>query len=78
LLLKYKLRFSVLNPFVEAGVVPRTITGRVVGTTQTDYITLGSPSTSSFPTSYSPSVGFIAGGGLQFNLGHLRLAPQVR
>ena len=28
--------------------------------------------------SYSPSVGFVAGGGLQFNLGHLRLAPQMR
>ena len=30
------------------------------------------------PLSYSPSVGFVAGGGLQFNLGRLRLAPQVR
>jgi len=78
LLLKYKLRFSVLNPFVEAGVVPRTITGRAVLTGQTDFITLGPPSTSSLATNYSPSVGFIAGGGLQFNLGHLRLAPQVR
>jgi hypothetical protein len=62
LLLKYKLRFPVLNPFVEAGVAPRTISGRVVSTGQ----------------SYSPSVGFVAGGGLQFNLGRLRLAPQVR
>jgi hypothetical protein len=32
----------------------------------------------SVPLSYSPSVGFVAGGGLQFNLGHLRLAPQIR
>lgn len=78
LLLKYKLRFSVLNPFIEAGVAPRTISGRVVGTVQADDITLSPPSSSSFPASYSPSVGFVAGGGLHFNLGHLRLAPQVR
>jgi hypothetical protein len=80
LLLKYKLRFSALKPFVEAGVAPRTISGRVAGTGQ---VSLNPPATTpplgpSFPTSYSPSVGFVAGGGLQFNLGHLRLAPQVR
>jgi opacity protein-like surface antigen len=78
LLLKYNLRVSVLHPFVEAGVAPRTITGRGVGTFQTDGYTLSPPSITSFPASYSPSVGFLAGGGLQFNLGHLRLAPQVR
>jgi hypothetical protein len=69
LLLKYKLRFSVLSPFVEAGVAPRTISGRVVS---------AGPFGPSVPLSYSPSVGFVAGGGLQFNLGHLRLTPQVR
>ena len=78
LLLKYKRRFSVLNPFVEAGVAPRTITGRVVGTFQSDGFTLGPPSATSFPATYSQSVGFVTGGGLQFNLGHLGLAPQVR
>ena len=80
LLLKYKLRVSAINPFVEAGVAPRTISGRVAGTSQ---VSLNTPDTTpplgpSVPTSYSPSVGFVAGGGLQFNLGHLRLAPQVR
>ena len=62
-LLKYNLRWWVLHPFVEAGVAPRTISGKVVGT---------------FPASYGPSVGFVASGGLQFNRGRLRLAPQVR
>jgi hypothetical protein len=80
LLLKYKLRYSALNPFVEAGVAPRTIGGRVAGTEQ---ISLNTPATTpplglSAPITYSPSVGFVAGGGLQFNVGHLRLAPQVR
>jgi hypothetical protein len=80
LLLKYKLRFPVLNPIVEAGVAPRTISGRVVSAGQTDLFGLGPPSPfgPSVPLSYSPTVGFVAGGGLQFNLGHLRLAPQVR
>jgi hypothetical protein len=80
LLLKYKLRFSALNPFVEAGVAPRTIGGRVVSTAQSDLSGLGPPQPfgPSIPLSYSPSVGFVAGGGLQFNLGRLRLAPQVR
>ena len=80
LLLKYKLRFPVLHPFVEAGVAPRTISGRVAATGQ---ISLNTPATTpplgpSVPISYSPSVGFVAGGGIQFNLGRLRLAPQVR
>jgi hypothetical protein len=80
LLLKYKLQFPVLHPFAEAGVAPRTISGRVVSTGQTDLFGLGPPSPfgPSVPLSYSPSVGFVAGGGLQFNLGRLRLAPQVR
>jgi hypothetical protein len=79
LLLKYKLRWSGLNPFVEAGVAPRTISGRYVEASETALTppTL-SPSGPSFPASYSPSVGFVAGGGLQFDVGHLRLAPQVR
>src|ERR1700678_2930413 len=73
LLLKYKLRFSALNPFIEAGVAPRTISGRVAGTVQISLSTPGPPGPvgPSVPLSYSPSVGFVAGGGLQFNLGPL-------
>ncbi len=80
-LLKYKLRFAVLHPFVEAGVAPRTISGRVAETSQTDLSTpVGPPPPLGprVPVSYSPSVGFVAGGGLRFNLGQLGLAPQVR
>ena len=78
-LLKYKLRFSSLTPFVEAGIAPRTITGRVIGTVQSDYLTLSPPSSPTvLPAGYSPTVGFVAGGGLQFKLGHLHLEPQVR
>ncbi len=80
LLLKYNLRLPVLHPFVEAGVAPRTISGRGSGADQLSLTTPVSPPQlgRSFPISYSPSVGFVAGGGLQFDLGHLRFAPQVR
>jgi hypothetical protein len=80
LLLKHKLRFSVLNPFIEAGVAPRTITGTVAGAVQVSLTPPSPPSALGprVPMGYSPSVGFVVGGGLQFNPGHLRLAPQVR
>jgi hypothetical protein len=80
LLLKYSPRFPGLHPFVEAGVAPRTISGRVAGTAQLSFSPPASPGPvgPSIPLSYSPTVGFVTGGGLQFNLGHLRLAPQVR
>jgi hypothetical protein len=81
LLLKYNLRFAPLHPFVEAGVAPRTISGSFAETSQVALSTpVGPPPPfgPSVPVSYSPSVGFVAGGGIQFSLGHLRLAPQVR
>lgn len=77
-LLKYKLRSSALSPFVQAGVAPRTIGGRVVGTFQTYGYSLSPPYPTHNSVSYSPSVGFVAGAGLQLDLGHLRLAPQAR
>lgn len=79
LLLKYKLRLPGLHPFVEAGVESRTMSGRYVEAYEIALTPPAlSPSGPSLPLSYSPSVGFVAGGGLQFNLGRLRLAPQVR
>jgi hypothetical protein len=81
LLLRYNLRFPVLHPFVEAGVAPRTISGKVAVSDQTELSTpLGPPPPfgPSVPLSHSPTVGFVAGGGLQFNLGYLGLAPQLR
>lgn len=78
LVLKYKLRWSAVNPFVEAGVAPRTMSGRYIGTFQYDLATLGPPATTSGSENYGPSVGFVAGGGLQFTVGRLGVAPQVR
>jgi hypothetical protein len=80
-LLKYKLGVPALQPFIEAGVAPRTMSGSVAVAGQTSLTTpVGPPGPlgPSVPLSYSPSVGFVAGGGLQFNLGRLRLTPQAR
>ena len=79
-LVKYKVRLHALDPFVEAGVAPRTINGRSAYAAQ---VSLNTPTTTpplgpSVPVSYSPSAGFVAGGGVQVNLGRLRLAPQLR
>ena len=51
LLLKYKLQRLAVDPFLEAGVAPRTMTGRVTGTSQTDFVTLSPPSTFTSPAS---------------------------
>jgi len=77
-LLKYRLPFPAIQPFVEAGVSPRTMHGQSNGTLQFDVVTLGAPSLTSFPADYSPTVGFVAGGGVRFNIGHLRISPQLR
>ena len=79
LLLKYKRRFSVLYPFVEAGVAPRTISGAAVAGSITSLTPPTTPiPTSTLSNSYGPSVGFVVGGGLEFNWGRLGLAPQLR
>jgi len=36
------------------------------------------PFSSTVKTNWSPSLGIVAGGGVQFGIGRLRLAPEVR
>jgi hypothetical protein len=77
-LLKYRLRGRAMNPFVEMGVTPRTMRGRITDISQDAFSGLGPPSSSTYATSYSPTVGFVSGGGIEFHVGHISLAPQVR
>ncbi len=67
LLLKFKLPFPLIKPFVEAGYAPRVIDGTV------HYNTNGSTDAEHFT-----SQGLVVGGGVQFGIGRLRLAPAVR
>ena len=79
LLLKYQLRIPAVHPFVEAGVAPRTMSGRVAVAGQVSLTPpVAPPFGPSAPVSFSPSVGFVGGGGFQFTLGRVRLAPQAR
>ena len=79
LLIKYNLPFPVIKPFIEAGYAPRWIQG----TERTNYVLiLPQPlhaSGSVFGgTNWPVSQGFVAGGGVQFGIGRLLVAPAVR
>jgi len=80
-LLKYRPRFPILRPFVEAGVAPRLMSGATVDSTYTsvDFLTGAVTSGRSHGSAdWSNSVGTVVGGGVQFSAGRLRLAPEVR
>jgi hypothetical protein len=68
MLLKYRLPFPLLKPFVEAGYAPRVINGTIHSFAN------GITQSTDWPTSQ----GFVIGGGVQFGIGRLRLSPAVR
>jgi hypothetical protein len=68
MLLKYRLPFPLLKPFVEAGYAPRVINGTI------HYFANGTTPSTDWPTSQ----GVVIGGGVQFGIGRLRLSPAVR
>jgi hypothetical protein len=80
-LLKYKLPVPKIKPFAEAGMAPRVISGNIA---ESGSSLLGGPGGVLTPFSdtlkmnIDASYGFVAGGGVQFNIGRLRLSPEVR
>jgi hypothetical protein len=68
LLLKYRLPFPLIKPFLEAGYAPKVVNGSV------HYDSNGTTQSTNFPTTQ----GIVAGGGVQFGIGRLRLSPAVR
>ena len=80
-LLKYKPGKSSIKPYIEAGVSPRLMNGvsdDVSGYTM-DSVTGATIYVHSHGTTdWSNSVGAVFGGGVQFSLGSLRLAPELR
>jgi hypothetical protein len=80
MLLKYKLHTPLIKPFIEAGVAPRSLSGTLSQTGATTNIQTGqqTPFSRKYSTSWDASVGIVAGGGVQFGLGRLRLSPEVR
>ena len=80
-LLQYKLPLPAIKPYIEAGYAARVIHGF------NDYYAaayLGGGQFSTFythsheDTNYDNSQGFVAGAGVGFAIGHLRLSPEFR
>jgi len=79
-LLKYKLPVFKVKPFAEVGLAPRSISGTISESGFSVNIPTGqqTPFSGSSKTGWSSSVGVVAGGGVQFGVGRLRLSPEVR
>lgn len=80
LLLKYKLPTRLVKPFVEAGLAARSISGTISETGASINIMTGqeTPYGGTRKASFNSSLGVVAGGGVQFGIGRLRLSPEVR
>ena len=78
MLFRYRLPVPAIKPFLEAGYAPRIIHGAVAS----DYIQLfptrGPLQHSTEGTHWPVSHGIVAGAGVQFGIGRLRLSPMVR
>lgn len=75
MLLKYRLPFPLIQPFVEAGYAPRVMNGTIstLNTSASPPVQLQA-SSELWPTSQ----GLVIGGGVQFAIGRLRVSPGVR
>jgi hypothetical protein len=80
LLVKYKLGVPAIKPFFEVGAAPRTISGNISQVGSSVNIPNGGqiPFANHFKTNWSATVGVVAGGGVQFRIGRLRLSPELR
>ena len=80
MMLKYKLPFSKIKPFAEIGLAPRTISGTARGIGTNFNIDTGQTTTANYTFSrdWGASLGVVVGGGAQFEIGRLRLSPELR
>jgi hypothetical protein len=76
-LIKYRLPFLALRPFLELGYAHRVIHGSINVNFVCCYPVPGSTQTTA-STQYPGSDGIVTGGGVQFGIGRLRLSPVVR
>lgn len=78
ILRKYRLPVPLPKPFVEVGYAPRVIDGTIASSFQTLFPAITQVQYSTSDTSWPVSQGIVVGGGVQFGMGRLRLAPVVR
>lgn len=80
ILAKYYLRLPMVKPFALAGMAPRSVTGTIYeyGDSINGNTGAVTPFSETMKTNWSPTLGFVAGGGIRVSLGRLQLSPQVR
>jgi len=81
LLARYRIRLPGIRPFAEAGWAPRITHGSE--DLSGSYLSQLNPATYTYysgrtPTDWPTTHGVVAGGGIQFALGRLQVAPEVR
>lgn len=83
LLAKYRFRTSVVRPYLDSGIAWDLVGGSSTATTTVFHLEpLGPPttttSTDGLGAQHDLATGFVAGGGLEFHAGVLRIAPEIR
>lgn len=78
ILLKWRVPSRAVKPFVEAGYAPRIVAGSIVRHTTGVYPIAPGETFSGYYATWSNDNGFVAGGGMEFALGRLRLSPTLR
>lgn len=80
MLVKYRLRFPLVHPFVAAGYAPRRISDGMqqYNGVMVDFFGNRTLVSGSNPTHYDVSHGLVAGGGVELGRSHFRIAPEFR
>ena len=80
ILLKYRLAFPLVKPYVVAGYAPRVISGSINGISATCNALTQVCTPVSYHTGadFNASHGLVVGGGVQVGFRSLRLSPEVR
>ncbi|MGA2184215.1 MAG: hypothetical protein ABSH47_14425 [Bryobacteraceae bacterium] len=80
ILLKYRLAFPVVKPYIAAGYAPRMISGGIDFNGRTCNTVTGACTSYSdhTGTNWNTSHGLVVGGGVQMGIHSLRLSPEVR
>lgn len=80
MLVRYRLPFPLVHPFVAAGYAPRRMSGGSVQSNgvSVDFFGNRTPVSGQSATSYEVSHGLVAGGGIELGRSHFRVAPEFR
>ena len=80
MLLKYRLAFPLVKPYVVAGYAPRVMSGSINGISETcnAFTQVCTPSPYHTGADWNATHGLVVGGGVQVGFRSLRLSPEIR